>query len=387
MSGYASVSSYGAVPAEAEVLFDGSKPVFYNSNNNNNKQTQKQLLIPTSSASNPNNYIDPPQSKFRDVSFGVAFILHLGVFFYVYHHAAITTGSHLNNDEAGIDANALNIWFGLMLGLTAAALSIGQMRIIRLNALFLVHVCLTGYVAISLVAAIFMVFSGQLWITLLGIMQFIGVAWYFKVVWPYAPFSAANLLTAVTAVLDNAGLSIVGIAVSALSIVWTYAWLVVVSAVQNISCDDDNEDTGTENSNDICGGISYFYYFLMFCSLFWTILVLNYTTQCTVAGVVGTWWNYPSEAHSCCSNAIGDSLFRSLTYSFGSICKGALVLAVVKALRAVADQVREEERRSGERDLVGSLLLCVITCLLDILEEIIEYANQWVSIIYIMRHF
>ena len=89
---------------------------------------------------------------------------------------------------------------------------------------------------------------------------------------------------------------------------------------------------------------------------------------CT-AGVVGTWWWAPLEASSFCSPALSDSLFRATTYSFGSICFGSLLVAIVQALRAL-----EYHARSND-DL--QLLACIIQCILACIQGIIEELNRW----------
>ena len=70
--------------------------------------------------------------------------------------------------------------------------------------------------------------------------------------------------------------------------------------------------------------------FSLFLSYYWVHQVLSNTVQTTVAGTIGTWWFVPEEASSCWSSAIQDSFGRATTYSFGSICLGSLIVAVVQ---------------------------------------------------------
>lgn len=66
-----------------------------------------------------------------------------------------------------------------------------------------------------------------------------------------------------------------------------------------------------------------------------------------------------------------------MTYSFGSICMGSLLLAVVKALRATTDYLRDQQRSSDEPNAIVGILLCCAECILRMLEGILEYFNQW----------
>jgi hypothetical protein len=89
----------------------------------------------------------------------------------------------------------------------------------------------------------------------------------------------------------------------------------------------------------------------------------------TVAGVVGTWWFVPDEASSFWSPAIKDSFSRATTHSFGSICFGSLLVALIQALRHLQHMLRENED--------FNILVCLIECLLACVQSIIEYLNSW----------
>jgi Plasma-membrane choline transporter len=109
--------------------------------------------------------------------------------------------------------------------------------------------------------------------------------------------------------------------------------------------------------------------FLLFLSYYWVHQVLQNTMQVTTAGVVGTWWFVTEEANSCCSKAIGDSFWRASTYSFGSICLGSFLVALVQALRALEYHTRDNDD--------FQFLSCIIQCLLSCLQSILEEINKW----------
>ena len=76
----------------------------------------------------------------------------------------------------------------------------------------------------------------------------------------------------------------------------------------------------------------------------------------TTAGTVATWWFVPDEASTSWSQAMKDSLFRALSYSFGSICFGSFLISFVQALRALENYTR------NDRD--AQFLYCITQCLL-----------------------
>lgn len=116
--------------------------------------------------------------------------------------------------------------------------------------------------------------------------------------------------------------------------------------------------------------MNYGYMFLLFLSLYWAQQVFTNVVQASVAGTVGTWWFVPEEASSCCSSAVTSSVCRSCTYSFGSICFGSLLVAIIKALRAVAENAKNN-------DDANAILICIIDCILSCIQGLVEYFNKW----------
>ena len=57
-----------------------------------------------------------------------------------------------------------------------------------------------------------------------------------------------------------------------------------------------------------------------------------------------------------------------MTTSFGSICFGSLIVAIVQATRALVNMMRQED---------NSILLCLADCILSCIESLIEYFNKW----------
>jgi hypothetical protein len=66
------------------------------------------------------------------------------------------------------------------------------------------------------------------------------------------------------------------------------------------------------------------------------------------------------------------SLASALTTSFGSICLGSLIVAIVQTLRAFATAARS----NGD----SVLLACIAQCILVCIERCLEYFNKWAFI-------
>ena len=59
----------------------------------------------------------------------------------------------------------------------------------------------------------------------------------------------------------------------------------------------------------------------------------------------------------------------ALTTSFGSICFGSLIVAIIQTLRNLAEQAQ------NSRD--GNILACIAQCILACIQSIVEYFNRW----------
>jgi Plasma-membrane choline transporter len=93
---------------------------------------------------------------------------------------------------------------------------------------------------------------------------------------------------------------------------------------------------------------------------------------------MATWCFDKREADNCCSPAVFGSVYRSLTYSFGSICFGSLLQALISVFRCVVEAARRERQRADDRGGVcGDIVLCILECIAKLLEDVIDYFNQW----------
>jgi len=108
-----------------------------------------------------------------------------------------------------------------------------------------------------------------------------------------------------------------------------------------------------------------------------SLILTVFSSSFCYGRVMATWCFVSDEAGHCCSPAVTGSLFRSLTYSFGSICLGSLLQAIVSVLRYMAESARRHREAGDQQDACSSLFWCIIECLTRCLEDVIDYFNQW----------
>jgi len=205
--------------------------------------------------------------------------------------------------------------------------------------------------------------------------------YYIKVAWPTIPYAAINLNVALRGISENCGMYLVAFSFSIAGFLWSILWLYVFfgvmgsmdAAYEKVHPKTEyifNSKYEEQKMNDPIHSVVLFF---MLLSLYWTSNILLNTIQITVAGVMATWCFVKQDAKGCCSPGVLSSLYRSLTYSFGSVCMGSLLEAIVTVFRVLLQSVRNQRGQNQ----CANIFLCILECITRCLEEIIEYFNQW----------
>jgi hypothetical protein len=340
-----------AVPSEQSKFgYQPAPGAAANDNNNNNFGYQQ-------APSNNNDYSyatadlierrQNPVQQYNDVGFAVAFLLHLVAMIGVLSYNILTS------TESSSSGSYANIVFVVgVTGLVAVGLSTLALSFMLKHSTVLVKASLVFSVVTSLAVGIIGFMVGSLMMGILGLVSFAVGICYAKMVWSRIPFAAANLNTALAAVQQNMGLAVVAYGFLGIAFAWSIFWFLGLS--------------------DALAGSNLPVVFVCFLSYYWVHQVLQNTLKVSVAGVVGTWWHIPDEASTFWSPALTGSLSRATSYSFGSICFGSLLVAIIQALRALEHYTRDNDEMSA--------LQCIIQCILSCLESIVEYMNKWAYI-------
>jgi hypothetical protein len=256
------------------------------------------------------------------------------------------------------------VYATILLGAVAIVLTGITLPIMMCIPELLIKVSLIMMLILSGVMMVWMFLSGSNIGGIIGVIFFLIFICYARAVWSRIPFASVNLLTACTAIRKNAGMILVAYFFVAVAFGWTILWSVSVMGVWEKVVQSEEVVAGQYQQTSV----NYGYLFLLFLSYFFTHQVIQNTTHVTVAGTVGSWWFSPEDASSCCSSGMMGSLIRALTTSFGSICFGSLLVAIVQSLKALAQSARNND---------NGILICIAECILSCLESILEYFNKW----------
>eukprot|EP00557_Chaetoceros_sp_GSL56_P002192 CAMPEP_0176500768 /NCGR_PEP_ID=MMETSP0200_2-20121128/13771_1 /TAXON_ID=947934 /ORGANISM="Chaetoceros sp., Strain GSL56" /LENGTH=517 /DNA_ID=CAMNT_0017899545 /DNA_START=166 /DNA_END=1719 /DNA_ORIENTATION=- len=269
----------------------------------------------------------------------------------------------LENDYMGL------IYSSIATAGFAAVLSAIVLQILMCIPGVLIKVALVFNVILAGIAALVGFIFGNFILGIFGCIFFAIMLCFAKLVWSRIPFATANLKTGCAAIRANCGVVIISYIFTALACGWSILWTLAVAGIQErlITCEQQTNVNG--NPVTVCNDPNYGYFFLLFLSFFFTHQVLQNCVHTCVAGVVGSWWFKP-ESNGCCSCAVFGSFLRTMTTSFGSVCFGSLLVAIIQALRQLAEQARQNEE-------VGQMLACCIDCILSCIQAVVEYFNKW----------
>ena len=188
------------------------------------------------------------------------------------------------------------------------------------------------------------------------------------------PFSALMLKTAID-VSKKFGhvylVSLIGGLVAAGFGAWYSITLVAIydrwqPAAQNPWCDEKDDC-----SQGKVIGLIVFVTFTMY----WISEWIKNTMHTTIAGVYGSWYFCP---HDFPKGATRGAAKRALTYSFGSICLGSLIVAIIQFLRHLCSVAKSQSRQEGGiGGLIGYAIFCVLGCLIYVLEWAARFFNRY----------
>lgn len=318
-------------------------------------------------------------SACKDVLFALLFLAQIGFVCFVAgtdkkdaylelkNQVVETSDDEVISTDTDLDYTGVGKATGVI-GILSFVLMVLMLGVMVKFANILIKLSLIFSCVMSLATAAFFFLQMNVGGAIIGLVGFAMICCYAYYVWSRIEFATANLITGFEAVKSNAGITLVAYIASVVAFAWTAVWALAFVGVYNSApvvegCD---ESQGTVCARDV--NSAYLVFLLL--SFYWAHQVFTNVVHVSVAGTVGTWWFVPDEASSCCSSAVTSSVFRACTYSFGSICFGSLLVAIVQTLRALVKNARNN-------DDANAILVCVLDCILSCIQGLIEYFNKW----------
>lgn len=130
-------------------------------------------------------------------------------------------------------------------------------------------------------------------------------------------------------------------------------------------------DVGGSCSN---GKLIGFIVFVTFAG-YWITEVIKNVIHVTISGVYGSWYFCAQKPGGFPRGATRGAFKRSVTYSFGSISFGSLLVAIIQFLRQACSVAQQNEAAQG--NIVGQILFCVLGCFISLLNWAVQFINEY----------
>uniref|UniRef100_A0A7S1MQC9 Choline transporter-like protein n=1 Tax=Neobodo designis TaxID=312471 RepID=A0A7S1MQC9_NEODS len=232
--------------------------------------------------------------------------------------------------------------FAAMRAFTEQFIIIANVLVIVINAAFAAWAFARGYVVM-----------GVIW----GLIAALNAVWLYFVR-RRIPFAAVLLRTSVTLITRHYGTLVTSFACLLAGAVYLAVWVFMGAPVfTQIS---DAHDNGTSVPGWVAPAVLG-----MLIALLWASQVCANVAHVTTSGVVATWYFFGEAAMPPGPSAA--SAKRALTTSFGSICFGSAVVALLKTiyyfLRRAIDAIDQP------------IVECILGCILGVIERLTELFN------------
>jgi hypothetical protein len=280
---------------------------------------------------------------YRDVWAAILFILMVFVSlgFAVFNIKDVSKNSDELSDDGKSTLKAFRIWLpaGLGVSLLVAGFCLALMKAFTRQFIIIANIMV---IVLNLALAIF-AFTQQVYI--------LGVLWLLcavlQGVWLYLvrrriPFATVLLKTSVTLVMRYHGTFVVSFLGLVACVLYFAVWCVMgVPVVNKLSSDEQNSE-----------GWVFAAALGLLLALLWATQVFTNVVHVTSSGVVATWYFLGEE--SIPAQPTVASVKRATSTSFGSICFGSLVVAIVKLMYYLV--------RAAAQNSQNDVAACIAVC-------------------------
>lgn len=224
------------------------------------------------------------------------------------------------------------------------------------------------------------------------------------------PFAAANLECGTKAIGKHQGTVLVSLLSLPVQAIWVVLWVV---AIIGVSMKNHNsrqssgggcytylnttelEETGERTYFCTCAGayssegecdvddfsatelkMNGCAYLLLLLCYYWGSQVIMNVVYVSCAGTVAAWW-FGKDVDEAGEDAspVGKAFQRAMGPSFGSICLGSLIVALLRTARAAIQMARDAAMRRNDQG--QNCMLCLFECIIGCIESLTQYFNKW----------
>ncbi|KAF1771820.1 PCI/PINT associated module [Phytophthora cactorum] len=329
------------------------------------------------------------EKKYQDWPFAILFIVNFGVIFVLMASLGVNAVKSNNNLRDSLsDSNMKNL-AGVASAMATLAMTVAVMmtKMILSYARGMIIFVLWSNFGVAITFAGIGIAIGDYILVGVGVIIAILNWCYARSVKHRIPLALAQLRIAEAAISKNTATYVVAVVFAILQIIWVIMWsLALLGVISYFSKENASSTTTADSTLTHLGGYYRWVYTLLLLSFYWGIQVFKNVVHTTIAGTVAAFW-YQMESASTTTS----SLKRATTTSFGSICFGSLIVALLQTLHevrsvriliynSVAESHRAFSQLAMNRRKSRGAAACIAECLLSFLESIMKYFNRWAYI-------
>jgi len=311
---------------------------------------------PSYSENDDGKFPDPRNASWRDLIFVILFVFHLLGIFVLFIVGFLKDDGVRDAKETELYAPAMGSEFRNVLLICLSSVGVGGCMsffwiwAIKKFARQLIIGTLIASVIFWILSAIFLFVQGAIIAALFTLIGAIFNALFFYWWRARIPFATAMLNTVSARIQEYPATTYTAYVSLILQIVWVLFWVWTAALSQNFA------------SN---ATIAYIFAVFLVLSFYWTAQVIKNVVHVTASGTFATWY-FLHGTVGVPPNPTLKSLKRACTTSFGSICLGSLLVALLKTLRTIVRSMRTER---------NEILVCIADCLIGILDNLLRYFN------------
>ncbi|KAG4060414.1 hypothetical protein PC123_g4691 [Phytophthora cactorum] len=306
--------------------------------------------------------------KYQDWPFAILFIVNFGVIFVLMASLGVNAVKSNNNLRDSLSDNNMKNLVGVASAMTTLAMTVAVMmaKMIPSYARGMIIFVLWSNFGVAITFAGIGIAIGDYILVGVGVIIAILNWCYARSVKHRIPLAVAQLRIAEAAISKITATYVVAVVFAILQIIWVIMWsLALLGVISYFSKENASSTTTADSTLTQFGGYYRWVYTLLLLSFYWGIQVFKNVVHTTIAGTVAAFW-YQTESASTTTS----SLKRAMTTSFGSICFGSLIVALLQTLHELAMNRRKSRGAAA----------CIAKCLLSFLESIMKYFNRWAYI-------
>lgn len=324
--------------------------------------------------------------KWKDIWAAIMFLITFSGFIYI---SAVSIKAFVNTDEfkaykflgssKAFTLNANTVFlFSFMIG-SAATLSFLYFLLARIYTKQFIWATGIIHIAISVLISVYYLIRGLYMISVLFLVFTAFYAFCFYTWRSRIPLATSYLQFTMDVSKYYTSVyfvSFCGVVASVGFFAWFFVtFLAAIFKYSDFSLNGERKPTCLDNGDGCDSKYLGIVMLVLFFNAYWTAEVIKNVIHTTICGIYGSYYYGYNTPEGIPKHAAISSFRRTITYSFGSVCFGSLLASIIQILRDIFESMMYDRSSSG--DILGTIISCFASCIVSLLDWLIQYFNHY----------